>query len=74
MSLANTNDYGVVVGDGDKKLEGLSMLRDFLYEVVGYTEMVLLFINFKIYMMFHIYLNVKDLFMIKTGIGYLLVL
>lgn len=38
MSLANTNDYGVVVGDGDKKLEGLSMLRDFLYEVVGYTE------------------------------------
>lgn len=38
MSLSNTNDYGVVIGDGDKKLEGLSMLRDFLYEVVGYTE------------------------------------
>jgi hypothetical protein len=30
--------YGVVVGDTEKKLEGLRYLRDFLYEVVGKTE------------------------------------
>lgn len=30
--------YGVVVGDTEKKLEGLRMLKDFIYEVVGKTE------------------------------------
>lgn len=29
--------YGVVVGDGDKKIEGLRELRDFLYEIIGKT-------------------------------------
>jgi hypothetical protein len=29
---------GVVIGDGEKKIEGLRMLRDFVYEVVGKTE------------------------------------
>lgn len=30
--------YGVVIGDGEKKLEGLRELKDFVYEVVGKTE------------------------------------
>jgi len=30
--------YGVVVGDADKKLEGLRELRDFIYTIVGKTE------------------------------------
>lgn len=33
-----TEAYGIVVGDGDKKLEGLRILRDMLYEVVGYND------------------------------------
>lgn len=32
------SQIGVVIGDGEKKLEGLRELRDFLYEVVGKTE------------------------------------
>lgn len=36
--LKDTTQIGVVVGDSEKKLEGLRMLRDFLYEVVGKTE------------------------------------
>ena len=27
--------YGIVIGDGDIKLEGMRMVRDFLYEIVG---------------------------------------
>lgn len=30
--------YGVVIGDGDKKLEGLRMLKDYLYEVISINE------------------------------------
>lgn len=30
--------YGIVIGDGDIKLEGMRMLRDFLYEIVGKTS------------------------------------
>lgn len=30
--------YGIVIGDGDIKLEGMRMVRDFLYEVVGKTS------------------------------------
>lgn len=29
--------YGIVIGDGDIKLEGMRMVRDFLYEIVGKT-------------------------------------
>lgn len=29
--------YGIIIGDGDIKLEGMRMVRDFLYEVVGKT-------------------------------------
>lgn len=30
--------YGIVIGDGDIKLEGMRMVRDFLYEIVGNTS------------------------------------
>lgn len=30
--------YGIVIGDGDIKLEGMRMVRDFLYEIVAHTE------------------------------------
>ena len=30
--------YGIVIGDGDIKLEGMRMVRDFLYEIVGKTS------------------------------------
>lgn len=30
--------YGIVIGDSDIKLEGMRMVRDFLYEVVGKTS------------------------------------
>ena len=30
--------YGIVIGDGDIKLEGIRMVRDFLYEIVGKTS------------------------------------
>ena len=39
-SIKNNNaiGYGVIIGDGEKKLEGLRLLKDFVYEVVGKTE------------------------------------
>ena len=30
--------YGIVIGDGDIKLEGMRLVRDFLYEIVGKTS------------------------------------
>lgn len=30
--------YGIVIGDGDIKLEGMRMVRDFLYEIIGKTS------------------------------------
>lgn len=33
----NATGYGIVIGDGETKLEGMRMVRDFLYEVVGKT-------------------------------------
>lgn len=30
--------YGIVISDGDIKLEGMRMVRDFLYEIVGKTS------------------------------------
>lgn len=33
----NATGYGIVIGDGEIKLEGMRMVRDFLYEVVGKT-------------------------------------
>lgn len=34
----DVSSYGIVIGDGDIKLEGMRMVRDFLYEVVGKTN------------------------------------
>ena len=34
----NNNDYGIVIGDGDKKYNGLRMLKEFIYEPLGYTD------------------------------------
>lgn len=34
----DVSSYGIVIGDGDIKLEGMRMVRDFLYEVVGKTS------------------------------------
>lgn len=34
----DVSSYGIVIGDGDIKLEGMRMVRDFLYEVVGKTK------------------------------------
>ena len=34
---ANNNDYGIVIGDGDKKYNGLRMLKEFIYEPLSYT-------------------------------------
>ena len=36
-NMPNATSYGIVIGDGEIKLEGMRMLRDFLYEVVGKT-------------------------------------
>lgn len=33
----NATGYGIIIGDGEIKLEGMRMVRDFLYEVVGKT-------------------------------------
>lgn len=33
----NNNDYGIVIGDGDKKYNGLRMLKEFIYEPLSYT-------------------------------------
>jgi len=30
--------YGIVIGDGDTKIEGLGMLRDYMYEIIGRTD------------------------------------
>lgn len=37
INMPNATGYGIVIGDGEIKLEGMRMLRDFLYEVVGKT-------------------------------------
>lgn len=34
----NNNDYGIVIGDSDKKYNGLRMLKEFIYEPLGYTD------------------------------------
>lgn len=34
----NNNDYGIVISDGDKKYNGLRMLKEFIYEPLGYTD------------------------------------
>lgn len=34
----HNNDYGIVIGDGDKKYNGLRMLKDFIYEPLSYTD------------------------------------
>lgn len=33
----NNNDYGIVIGDSDKKYNGLRMLKEFIYEPLSYT-------------------------------------
>lgn len=33
-----TEAYGIVIGDGDKKLEGLRIWRDIMYDVIGYND------------------------------------
>lgn len=37
-TIPNNNDYGIVIGDGDKKLNGLRLLKDFVYEPLSYAE------------------------------------
>lgn len=37
LTNPNNNDYGVVIGDGDKKYNGLRMLKEFIYEPLSYT-------------------------------------
>lgn len=37
LTNPNNNDYGIVVGDGDKKYNGLRMLKEFIYEPLSYT-------------------------------------
>lgn len=32
LTNPNNNDYGIVIGDGDKKYNGLRMLKEFIYE------------------------------------------
>ena len=34
----NNNDYGIVIGDSDKKYNGLRMLKEFIYEPLSYTD------------------------------------
>lgn len=34
----NNNDYGIVIGDGDKKYNGLRMLKEFIYKPLSYTD------------------------------------
>lgn len=34
----NNNDYGIVISDGDKKYNGLRMLKEFIYEPLSYTD------------------------------------
>lgn len=37
LTNPNNNDYGIVIGDGDKKYNGLRMLKEFIYEPLLYT-------------------------------------
>lgn len=37
LTNPNNNDYGIVIGDGDKKYNGLRMLKEFIYEPLSYT-------------------------------------
>lgn len=34
----HNNDYGIVIGDGDKKFNGLRMLKEFVYETLSLTS------------------------------------
>lgn len=36
LTNPNNNDYGIVIGDGDKKYNGLRMLKEFIYEPLSY--------------------------------------
>lgn len=38
LTNPNNNDYGIVIGDGDKKYNGLRMLKEFIYEPLSYTD------------------------------------
>lgn len=35
LVLPHNNDYGIVIGDGDKKYQGLRMLKEFVYETLS---------------------------------------
>lgn len=37
LTNPNNNDYGIVIGDADKKYNGLRMLKEFIYEPLSYT-------------------------------------
>lgn len=37
LTNPNNNDYGIVIGDSDKKYNGLRMLKEFIYELLSYT-------------------------------------
>lgn len=37
LTNPNNNDYGIVIGGGDKKYNGLRMLKEFIYEPLSYT-------------------------------------
>ena len=37
LTNPNNNDYGIVIGDGDKKYNGLRMQKEFIYEPLSYT-------------------------------------
>lgn len=37
LTNPNNNDYGIIIGDGDKKYNGLRMLKEFIYEPLSYT-------------------------------------
>ena len=37
LTNPNNNDYGIVIDDGDKKYNGLRMLKEFIYEPLSYT-------------------------------------
>lgn len=37
LTNPNNNDYGIVIGDGDKKYNGIRMLKEFIYEPLSYT-------------------------------------
>lgn len=37
LTNPNNNDYGIVIGDSDKKYNGLRMLKEFIYEPLSYT-------------------------------------